>query len=74
MTKLATSPFSVVLYSTKAAAERLGISESSLARYRHTGMPYIPHVRIGPGRGVVKYLESDLDAYVASVRTPTLQK
>ena len=69
MTKLAFAPSPVVLYSTREAAERLGISASSLARYRLTKMPDIPHVRIGPGRGTVKYLESDLDNYIASVRT-----
>ncbi len=65
----------VVLYSTEEAAKYLGLSPQSLCRYRLTGEPHIPFVRVGSGRGRVRYRQSDLDAYIAScVRSSTSER
>lgn len=65
----------VVLYSTEEAAHYLGLSPQSLCRYRLTGVPHIPFVRVGSGRGRIRYRQSDLDAYIAScVRSSTSER
>lgn len=53
------SPF----LSTKAAAERLGYSESTLEKYRHTG-DGPPYLKIGKGR--IAYDVTELDRWARS--------
>lgn len=42
---------------------------------RLTGTPQIPFVRVGAGRGRIRYRQSDLDAYIAScLRSSTSER
>ena len=61
-----------VLLTTGEAAAFLKVGKSTLERYRLTGTPAIPFVKIGGRRGPVLYRLSDLRAFVAaSLRTST---
>ena len=62
------------LLTTADAAQYLSLSVSTLERYRITGTPQIPYVKIGGKRGRVLYRLKDLIAFVErSVRTSTSQ-
>lgn len=61
-----------VLLTTAEAAAFLKIGKSTLERYRLTGTPAIPYVKIGGKRGPVLYRLGDLRAFIAaSLRTST---
>lgn len=55
------------LYDTKGAAAYLGISASTLERYRLTGIPFIEHFKYHGLRGPVRYRKSVLDSFLAGV-------
>lgn len=60
------------LYDTKSAAAYLGISPSSLERYRLTGKPAIDFIKFPGRRGAVRYRKSVLEAFItSSVKTCT---
>lgn len=60
---------------TRAAAAYLGLRPKSLERYRVTGIPHIPYLKLGAGKGRIYYRIEDLDAYVEScVRRSTSQR
>lgn len=59
------------MLTTTEAAQRLGVTMRTLVYWRakHTGPKYL---RVGDGRGQVRYRASDLDAYIAqSMVAPT---
>jgi excisionase family DNA binding protein len=49
------------LYSPDEVAEILGVAPSTLARWRRTGDPDLPYVRLG---GRVRYRASDIDRFL----------
>lgn len=60
------------LLTTDEAARFLKLSRSTLERYRVSGWPEIPFIKIGGKRGRVLYRLSDLLAFIeASQRTST---
>jgi len=59
------------LLDTKQAAEFLGISPAFLERDRWLGAS-IAFVRIGNGKGVIRYRLEDLEGYVKSRRVRVL--
>ncbi len=63
------------LFTTRDAAAYLGISASTLERYRLTGRPAIPHIKYPGLRGPVRYRKSALDAFLTqSVRLTTSER
>jgi excisionase family DNA binding protein len=54
------------MMTVKAAAERMGISDSLVYELRACGL--LPHIRIGrPGsRGCIRITDADIDAFIAS--------
>lgn len=54
------------LLDTKAAAAILGVSPRTLETLRSTSSEGPPHVRVGRGRGAIRYRPEDLEAYIVS--------
>ena len=53
------------LLTSKAAAEKLSISPSTLAKWRSTGQHKIPYLKFGSNqRAEVRYRETELDQWV----------
>lgn len=48
------------------AAQQIGVKESTLAAWRHTGKNQLPYLRIA---GRVMYRQSDLDAFLRAHTT-----
>jgi excisionase family DNA binding protein len=53
-----------LLYSTEAVADILGVSPSTLARWRRTGEPDLPYVRVGSR---IRYRASDLAEFLEEI-------
>jgi excisionase family DNA binding protein len=52
------------LYSPDEVAEILGVSASTLARWRRTGDPDLPFLRLGGG---IRYRASDIEAFLEEI-------
>jgi excisionase family DNA binding protein len=52
------------LFSADQVAEILGVSPSTLARWRQTGEPDLPYLRLG---GRIRYRASDLEEFLDEI-------
>lgn len=54
------------MLTAKQAAERLGVSAATV--YQLYAAKFLPHRRVGLGRGVIRISEEDLARYLTSIR------